>query len=59
MSTRVVSILKLIIHDQDIYIYLYFHEEGRTVKVGSILESGVVPVETLEPLVQVGIIVSD
>lgn len=57
MSTRVVSILKLIIHDQ--YIYIYIHEEGRTVKVGSILESGVVPVETLEPLVQVGIIVSD
>lgn len=42
-----------------IYIYIYIHEEGRTVKVGSILESGVVPVETLEPLVQVGIIVSD
>lgn len=40
-------------------IYKYIHGKGRTVKVGSILESGVVPVETLEPLVQVGIIVSD
>lgn len=29
------------------------------VKIGSILESGMVPVETLEPLVQVGVIVSD
>lgn len=29
------------------------------VKVGSILESGIIPVETLEPLVQIGIIVSD